>query len=410
MFARQAASHLSIGATFFAPAAARSIDAQADDRCARRLGERRPIVAIDPSSLMPLPCARNGHLQDAAAAVTEAEQQQRSPMHGIRNPGAWLSRSIRNCQTPAQLSALLHSEAPALCGGLNHIHVAAALTSLAHMQLRLDADRWGASAGAEEEGQREGSRSEGGGAGGRCVWGSTPPRTRSLLLDQLVAQAPAFGPRQAANALWAASRLGGFFRRRASDKGAQGGVDAAFASSPGREEEEASLASEALGALFSASAAALPLGGHTPQELACSVSAVARLLHNDGGNGARVSIPVGWLEAFRAACRTAGWLAFSRQELSMVLWAMATLGWSGEIGGDSSEGLVASSPGAAATTEESRSLVGRPSLEEEEAAEEIGSMQGPSPPGEWLMELLMAQASQGEGEISFILKESAGGH
>ena len=182
---------------------------------------------------------------------------------------------------------------------LNHIHVAVALTRLARMQKEMEAqgrrqqqrEQQGRPRGGAESG--EGASSSGLESPTPCAsaWRQLPPSTRELLLAQLQLHADSLGPRQAANILWAAARLGGLGGTLVPEHG-QGQ------------------------ALLRASLAGLPYSN--PQELCLSLYALARLGWSEPGEA--------WVAAFRAGC-SRQWSAFSRRELSMLLLSLASLGW-----------------------------------------------------------------------------------
>jgi hypothetical protein len=188
----------------------------------------------------------------------------------IRSPAGYLTRLLRNAYDAPQLLTLLELHD----GQLNAINVAAAVVRAAHL-----------ASGSGDEGLCADGSAPNARPQGNQQWAPAhreeQARLRGLLTRLLTDHAPSFGPRQAANALWALPKL-----RLA----------------PG------APADAATSALLSASLSGLR--SNSPQELAHSLHGLAHL---------GLDPPAGWLSAHRAACEARGWGAFTGQDLATML-------------------------------------------------------------------------------------------
>lgn len=286
-----------------------------------------------------------------------AGQQQRT----VRNPDAYLTGCIVGCGTPSELQQLLAHNAQTL----NPIHVSAAITRLAHM-CSDEPD-----AGSSSAGQ-----------------GSTD--SLPALLDQLapllLQHAGGMGARQAANTLWALAKLQRCppsleQQQQLGSIGQQGQARAdglIFVTTADTESIiqgglhlEAQPGSLLFGTQVQSAVLQASLSGlatSTPQELACSLYALARL---------RWQAPAAWMQRFMGSCRRL-WSDFSRGELSMLLWAAGTLGWQGLGGEPTAASGTAATPATAAT----------PSGQQQQQQPQRG---GGIAAAEWVGELLEAQ-------------------
>ena len=166
------------------------------------------------------------------------------------------------------------------------------------------------------------------------VWQQLSPLTRRMIFERTIQKATCFGARQAANVLWAAAELGSLQDVFSEDDSQKIGME-------GGKEGDSWICHNFSEALVAASSRTLPQCN--PQELACSIYALAKLRWTEPG--------LEWQHSFYSSCQRQ-WSDFSRQELSMVLWALANLGWVSH-----------------------------------------GDPKGISPPEFWLRDLLLAQAS-----------------
>jgi hypothetical protein len=180
-------------------------------------------------------------------------------------------------------------------GSLNYIHVAAAWSRMAKIQQSQQRPSPRHVPSLDRETVTESG----------SVWRQITSSGRQLILSQTVAESRNFGARQAASVLWAAAVLGSFH------------------------EVDSELHRLCANALMSASSRTLIQC--STQELACSIYALARLSWTDPGES--------WREAFFTSC-TRQWSSFRSQELSMMLWAVATLGWNTETSRSSTSGAM----------------------------------------------------------------------
>jgi len=203
----------------------------------------------------------------------------------MHNPDAWLSARLRQSSSTARIARLV-MDYGGNCG-INDTHLAAAFSGLARLQRRQERSHQRCYHHPEEKGLLSADPDTISGRG----WKELPDDAKKMLLDRLGQRICSLSARHVAIILWSLARLDGLDGMLCPNEGL------------GREVISASLRS---------------LLQFTPQELSCSIWALARLRWSN--------VEPGWIEAFQQSCCQKQ-SSFSRQDFSMVLWSFARLGW-----------------------------------------------------------------------------------